>query len=66
MEKLRHVEHLINSIKDNLVKKEDGSYNFKFNHESMTIHTEGFGKELDFNPIEEICKQFEEENNARQ
>lgn len=61
MAEIWHVEGLIKSIKDELVKQEDGSYKFKHNHESMTIHTEWSGKELDFNPIEEICKVFEDE-----
>ena len=61
MAEIWHVEGLIKSIKDELVKQEDGSYKFKHNHESMTIHTEWSGKELDFNPIEEICKRFEDE-----
>lgn len=61
MAEIWHVEGLIKSIKDELVKQEDGSYKFKHNHESMIVHTEWSGKELDFDPIEEICKHFEDE-----
>jgi hypothetical protein len=61
MEKMRLIKGIINSIKENLEEKKDGSYSFKNNHKSMTIHTRNIGKELHFNPIEELCSLFEEE-----
>lgn len=47
-------------IKEELVKREDGTYSFKYEHDIMAVTLDPGDAEIDFDPIEVACQAFEE------